>query len=230
MQNCQILRMGMMLALDRFATFLGQCVNAMTSLSHLGILENIQMLIIKLPVYLQDRWRRETAKIRGSSVKISGFKDFVKFVQLEAKTANDPVFSRGFLGKIQVPERSVKGKAYGRDNPMYKQNNCAMKVASQNVRKMQDQCTFCKETHDLDSCQSFLKRSLEERRKGKEKSMCYACYKTGHRAGGCLQQRTCKTCNGKHPTSLHDPEFASKIKMKKKTSKMRNQNQTMTKD
>ena len=44
-------------ALDRLATFLGQCVNAMTSLSHLGILEhpqNLQMLIIKLKVYLQD--------------------------------------------------------------------------------------------------------------------------------------------------------------------------------
>ena len=93
-------------ALDRLATFLGQCVNAMASLSHLGILEhpqNLQMLIIKLPVYLQDRWRREAVKICGSSVKIPGFGDFVEFVQLEAKIANDPVFSRGVLGKIQVP-------------------------------------------------------------------------------------------------------------------------------
>ena len=141
----------------------------------------------------------------------------MKFVQLEAKIANDPVFSCGVLGKIQVPERSVKGKTYGRDNPMYKQNNHATKVEeSENVRKMQDQCPFCKETHDLDGCQSFLKRSLEERKTWrKEKSMCYACYKTGRRANGCLQRRTCKTCNGKHPTSLHDPEFASKIKMKK---------------
>ena len=42
---------------DRLATFLGQRVNAMTSLSHLGIIEhrqNLQILIIKLPVYLQD--------------------------------------------------------------------------------------------------------------------------------------------------------------------------------
>ena len=79
---------------------------------------------------------------------------------------------------------------------MYKQNNRATKIEeSQNVRKMQDQCPFCKETHDLDACQSFLKHSLEERKTWlKEKSMCYAFYKTGHRANGCLQRRTCKTC------------------------------------
>ena len=64
-------------ALDRLATILGMCLNAMTSLSHLCILEypqNFQMLISKLPIYLQDRWRREAVRIRASSVKVPGFK------------------------------------------------------------------------------------------------------------------------------------------------------------
>lgn len=119
--------------------------------------------------------------------------------------SNDPMFSRSILRKIQVPERDVKSKAYERDNPLYKQNNRATKVEeSQNARKTQDQCPFCKETHDLGCCQFFLRRSSKERKAWlKDKSMCYA------------ERRDVFSEERMHSTSLHDPEFTCKIKMKK---------------
>ena len=69
----------------------------------------------------------------------------MKFVELEAKIANDPVFSRGVLGKIQVPER---GKDYERDNPLYKQNNRASGVS----KWPKNHSPLCKETYHLDGC------------------------------------------------------------------------------
>ena len=207
-------------AVDRLATFLEQCLSAMTSLSYLNILDhphNLQRLIVKLPFYLQDRWRREAIRIRDNGARIPSLKDFTKFVQMEAKIANDPVFSRSVLGRIQVPDKNPKKSGHGRDDPLYKQNNRATKVEeSQDVHLPHDQCPYFKETHDLDDCQSFVKRTLENRKAWlKEKNMCFACFNAGHRANGCLQRRRCRTCPGKHPTSLHDPDFASKIKKKK---------------
>ncbi|CAB3989973.1 Hypothetical predicted protein [Paramuricea clavata] len=71
-------------AVDRLATFLEQCLSAMTLLSYLNILDhphNLQMLIVKLPFYLQDKWRREAIRIRGNGARIPSLKVFTKFVQ-----------------------------------------------------------------------------------------------------------------------------------------------------
>jgi hypothetical protein len=49
-----------------------------------------------------------------------------------------------------------------------------------------------------------------------EKRLCYSCYGSNHIAKGCKQKKTCKTCNKKHPTALHIPDF--KISDNKKSS------------
>ena len=52
-------------ALDRFATFLTQCRSAMSERTFLSILDhphNIQTMVRKLPLSLQDRWRRESSR------------------------------------------------------------------------------------------------------------------------------------------------------------------------
>ena len=37
----------------------------------------------------------------------------------------------------------------------------------------------------------------------------------GHRSRGCLQKRTCKVCNGHHPTGLHQDNFQMQRQTKK---------------
>ena len=52
-------------ALDRFATFLTQCLSAMSELTFLSILDhphNNQTMVRKLLLSLQDRWRRESSR------------------------------------------------------------------------------------------------------------------------------------------------------------------------
>ena len=80
----------------------------MTSLSHLSILDHphsLQNFVIKLPTYLQDRWRREAIKIRENRVSALGLTDFSKFVKSEARVANDPIFSRGSLNRMLGQEK-----------------------------------------------------------------------------------------------------------------------------
>ena len=67
---------------------------------------------------------------------------------------------------------------------------------------------MCGKSHDLDDCKEYLKKSLQERREFlKGKGLCFACYGGGHRSNGCAQRRSCKTCDRRHPTGLHDDNF-----------------------
>ena len=87
-------------ALDRFSTFLTQCRSAISSLTFLSILNhphNLQSMVTKLPLPLQDQWRREANKMRVARGAIPAFADFVDFVNAEAGIVTDPVFLREAL-------------------------------------------------------------------------------------------------------------------------------------
>ena len=66
-------------------------------------------------------------------------------------------------------------------------------------------CTLCSKAYHLDECTEFLKKPLGERRDFiKEKGLCFGCYSSEHIAKLYRSRRSSKTCNKKHPTSLHD--------------------------
>ena len=197
------------------------CLSALTSLSHLSLLDHphsLQNLVIKLPTYLQDRWRREANKIRENRVSALGLTDFSKFVKSEARVANDPIFSRGSLNRMLGQEKP-KFKPKYRSNESYSKHTTGATIADDGnqTEEVEDQCVLCDGSHDLDECQCFLKNSLENRKAWlKDKQLCYSCYGAGHRAKGCSQRRKCKRCPGKHPTALHDDNFTPRIPTKKR--------------
>ena len=188
--------------LNRFSTFLTQCCSAMKSLSYLNILDHphsLQTLVKKLPFHFQDRWRRVASKARVGQRNMPSFDSFANFFKDEANVATDPIFSREAL-RIQSSDRAnTKCK-----HTNYKVRSNASKVES---------CILCKGGHDLDDCEEYLKRSIDERRKFlAEKQLCYSCYMPGHRSRGCSQKRTCKTCSHCHPTGLHVKNFQPILK------------------
>ena len=63
-------------------------------------------------------------------------------------------------------------------------------------------CTAC---HDLDECSIFMALTVEDRSKVVLKNkLSYGCYGCkDHSARNWKQQRSCKICKEKHPTSLH---------------------------
>ena len=116
------IRPGDELALDRFSIFLSPCRSAMSTLTYLSILNhphNLQRMVTKLPFTLQDQWRREVNRRRVAGGVIPSFADFVNFVNAEAGTATDPVFSwdalRRLDGSADRLDHSSKGKGRGFD-------------------------------------------------------------------------------------------------------------------
>lgn len=202
------IRAGAEPALDRFSTFLTQCRSAISSLTFLSILNhphNLQSMVTKLPLPLQDRWRRGANKMRVARGAIPAFADFVDFVNAEAGIATDPVFSREALrrldGSSDHPDRFKRNKGPGkfkisgeRIRNSYRVSSHAtgitadQKIDSRNPSRL---CKLCSKHHDLDSCQAYLKKTLANRKEFlKEKGLCFACYDSGHRSSGCAQRRT----------------------------------------
>ena len=77
-------------AMEEFATFLLGCQNYMqglSSLSHLDNVTEIKMLVMKLPFKIRERWRIQ-ADYLIENYECIRFKDFVKFVNVQARILN----------------------------------------------------------------------------------------------------------------------------------------------
>ena len=127
----------------------------------------------------------------------------------EAGIATDPVFSRDTLSRVTEPARTYTDKHAhkskvidDRSRPRSYVSSHATAIAAndKNTQKTNPVCQQCEKAHDLDDCQIYLKKSLQERKEFlKDKGLCFASYGTGHRSNGCAQCR--------HPTGLHDENF-----------------------
>ena len=54
-------------------------------------------------------------------------------------------------------------------------------------------------------CMKFTKIPLSHRKKfAQDNALCWGCLKWGHMYKECKGRKTCRTCNRRHPTSLHD--------------------------
>ena len=72
-------------------------------------------------------------------------------------------------------------------------------------RAKRELCFFCKGSHSLETCNQFLKKSLSERRQFiRARGLCHGCLRWGHLRRDCRRKKSCTTCNGPHPTLLHD--------------------------
>ena len=205
--------------------FLTKCYSAMQSISHMSVLNhapNMQALVQKLPVYLQNKWRDSASRIRKQTVnhQSASFKDLVDFIVCAAESANDPIYGKEALGKNQVKHILLKQQKQ-------KQSSFVTNVTPTLVN--QKLCTLCKKQHDLDDCAEFVRKSIEDKRAFiMEKRMCFGCYGFNHTSKGCLQKRICKTCGKRHPTAFHVQNFQFKTPSELQNAQTDNQGNTVS--
>ena len=188
-------------ALRSFADFLQQCVVASDEVGNLGILDDahyMKRLVQKLPDWMSLRWSRRVATTKKDVGRYPTFKEFTRFVGEEADVSNDPVFG------IMATSASSASKF-----PTPSSGNNPVKVRSNFVSGRGENpihCLFCnKPKHDITECQTFISKSMEERREFvMKKGLCFGCLKSSdHRSRQCPDRATCNVCKKRHPTSLH---------------------------
>ena len=80
-------------------------------------------------------------------------------------------------------------------------------IATETKENSKRKCPACGKNHDLETCQLYLAKPIEERIKFLFKNkLCYGCMNIiskGHTGKTCKKRRSCKVCNEKHLTIRH---------------------------
>lgn len=198
----------------KYSDFLKQCLSAQQTISSLSILSDSQenrKMLTKLPDWLVSRWNRYVAQRKEQKGEFPPFKDFVEFIGKEAKIACDPITSpqslkctsfadseKGYKAQqFQDSKRSHGGRTLLSDT-------VETPVSAASETKVKGSCILCSGKHDLDTCKSFLSKSLPDRKAFlRQKDLCFGCFQTGHISKRCRQRKKCTVCFRFHPTSLH---------------------------
>ena len=72
-------------------------------------------------------------------------------------------------------------------------------------------CNCCGEIHLIYHCPSYSEMNYDDRIAViKKKKLCFNCLRANHSTKDCTSQSTCRKCNGKHHTTIHREQKASK--------------------
>lgn len=65
-------------------------------------------------------------------------------------------------------------------------------------------CYFCKDTHFMNMCGSFLKLPINSRiEESRKRHLCLNCLKKRHNPRECRNESSCQKCSKRHNTVLH---------------------------
>ena len=145
------------------------------------------------------------------------FKDFVRFVKLEAELANDPIFSPDALkrerkkGSGEQQDRSSKPRRqnYGSNTGQsFTSSVTPMKSRQPNQTvspsTQLSPCSICMGNHPVAKCIKLSSASLDEKYDiVRSKRLCFRCLKPGHLSRDCQSRSNCRDCNNRHHTLLH---------------------------
>lgn len=200
--------------LRAFADFLNAFLRATPQAKGSEILsdsEENQMLLQKLPKWLESHWNRQVSEVLMNGRDFPTFADFAKFLSREADMACTSLHALHPLDWAH--EKGIPREMKGKKSTIFttqtaaKSNNKQMQMNGK-LRPPRP-CTLCKNnTHQLHNCSEFMKSSLDDRRiYVKDYWLCYGCLKPGHSAKECRHRHTCDLCKGRHPTCLHDENY-----------------------
>ena len=147
---------------------------------HLSKLEQpdvIRRLVLKLPFSTRVRWRRAVTTIMEDEARSVKFRDFVKFVDQEARINTNPVFGRivedskpkldrhdscsqrGFAtkrpGELSFAAQVSRGQNAPANTATPRDSHCPVEVPS---------CLYCNTVHTLENCSSLRSHPYADNR------------------------------------------------------------------
>jgi hypothetical protein len=197
---------------------LNNCVmtlKAMRKLSEINNQTNLLKIAEKLPVHLQNRWRKEARDIRMKKQEAPSIEDLAGFITRAAEEANDPVFGQAAEVRVDYKAKNDNRQASRPVALQARQRNFGIQMNSgaqaNNVGSNDHltNCQMCGVQHNLFQCNEFKGLTPEQRLKfTREKRLCDNCLRVGHKAMQCLKPTRCSVegCGKKHTKFLHLPE------------------------
>ena len=187
-------------ALQDYADDLRICTETLKAIDYLFEMSNqstLLQIIARLPAYLQNRWRKEATNIKMNRSRRPTLDDIVRFVELAAEEANDPIFGYSSSKTAPPPAHAHSEQKPERKNARHSTFNATNKTP---------QCVICGENHIVHKCETFKAMKVSERCDiVKEKGLCFNCLRPGHLSGDCRSDGRCRAdnCGRKHSTWLH---------------------------
>ena len=192
-------------ALQKYAYILRSCLDAKPYVKGLSVLDDCkenQKMTSKLPDWVITRWSRMVSESLEQSTEYPTFEQFVVFVEKEARAACHRVASISAVkgaGLTYSKHQTAKDKSFR--SLVTDQKSRSTKI----IDRTNKLCPFCKSEHHLADCVKFAEKGLEERNTYiQAEKRCFGCLRTGHYTKQCKVRHTRRTCQGRHPTVLHD--------------------------
>lgn len=187
--------------LNKFATFLTAIENLMIKMSSLNQLNSprdIKDIIMKLPYHMRILFRNKSAELIDKNEEVN-FTVLVKFVNLQAKQLNVPLFG-------DISDKKFIRKHEEKPNKYYKDSVKSKTFFTNDNEEKQKHCQCCKKNnHFLNDCYFFARKTHAEKEDFiKKHKLCYSCLENGnHFSKECKNKLTCKICEKQHPSCLH---------------------------
>ena len=200
------LKQGNSSAYRKFYNFLIKCDSIMSrqQWNALNTSDVLCSLISKVPGNTRDRWNRQVLNLRRHEQRDPELADLIELVEEELVLLNDPLFSKKTLKEYIDKNEKVSKKRH---------TKTYITQTSEQAKERKDGskligCQICADGHDADDCSIFNGQAVKERSKTLARKKlfcdCYTPITADHNARTCKTQRTCKICNQKHLTGLHE--------------------------
>ena len=174
---------------------------------------NLEKVILRLPRWLQDRFREHLVKLQKQGIIMPTFLDVVKFLNDRAEVANHPFFTQNSY-ESRLPRRPEDGrKLHVRHLTTLTTNVSGEGVKPNSSKAMRTiKCMLCSQSHPLYRCDVFKSKSVEQRREFvSKKNICFNCVNSrDHLAKSCTSTNRCKVpgCGKPHHSLLHQSNLS----------------------
>ncbi|XP_068691584.1 uncharacterized protein [Montipora foliosa] len=149
---------------------------------------NLQKVILRLPRWLQDRFREHLVKLQKQGIIMPTLLDVVKFFNDRAEVANHPFFTENSY-ETRLPRRPEdRSKLLVHHLTTLTTNVSGADVKPDTSKAMRTmKCMQCSQSHPLYRCDAFKSKSVEQRREFVfKKNICFNCVNSrDHRAKSC---------------------------------------------
>ncbi len=194
------------LPLREYADSLRSCYEALVAMGAPNELNNggaLTKLLLKLPPYLQNRWKSHSYRARKEFGRVPTLLDVVTFIEDAAGEEADPLI--GSISGYQEERTEAPGSASRVSGS--KRRTSPQKCSFSITATVTETCAVCAQGHATGTCKKLAEMSVVDRRKTIfSRRLCFNCLKSGHRSSDCRYKGRCKAseCGRKHHTILHD--------------------------